>query len=388
MITLGVMLERAEIRVTVSEALRRSPVVLLVGARQVGKTTLARTFVRPESENYFDLEDPVDLARLDEPMTALSNLTGIVVIDEVQRRPDLFPVLRVLADRTRSNATFLVLGSASPGALRQSSESLAGRVDVIELPGIGIAESQTSPDTLWRRGGYPRSLLAATEADSQRWRQQYVRALANRDLADFGMSMPAATIERFLGLVAHHHGNLWNAASTARAIGISEPTARRYIDALADALLVRILTPWHSSQGKRLVRTPKVYFRDTGLVHTLLGITDQTSLLRHPQVGASWESLAIDEILRRADGSREYFWRTSNGAELDLLVETGSRLLGFEVKRADAPTMTKSIRSALDDLAPDHVWIVYPGTRRYSIRDSVETLPINDLVGVTSLDEL
>lgn len=382
------MLERLTAKVKLADALRRSPVVLLVGARQVGKTTLARTIVSPESLNYFDLENPVDLARLDEPMTALSPLTGIIVIDEVQRRPDLFPVLRVLADRATSPAVFLVLGSASPHALRQSSESLAGRVEVIELPGIGIAESEAPQDTTWLRGGYPRSLLAATDADSQRWRQQYVRTLSNRDLMDFGVALPAATIERFLGLVAHNHGNLWNAASVARVLGISEATARRYVEALADALLVRILPPWHANHGKRLVRTPKVYFRDTGLVHTLLGIADLASLLRHPQVGASWESLAIEEILRRSEGSREYFWRTSNGAELDLLLEGGGQRVGFEVKRADAPTMTKSIRSALDDLNLDRLWVVYPGMRRYALSGSVEVLPIDELTHVTTLDEL
>lgn len=372
---------------TLHKALGRAPVVLLVGARQVGKTTLARTLVPPDSENYFDLENPVDLARLDQPMLALGDLTGTVVIDEVQRHPELFPVLRVLADREDRPATFLVLGSASPQALRQSSESLAGRVEIVELPGLGPADA-TDPETVWRRGGYPRSLLAETEEDSLDWRGSYLRALANRDLAEFGFTLPASTIMRFLGLLSHQHGGPINAASIAGNLDIGESTVRKYLDGLRDALLIRSLPPWHSSQGRRLVRTPRTYLRDTGLLHALWGnVHDQVSLLRHAGVGSSWEGYVIDEVLRRAGRSDAYFWRTKDGAELDLLLD-GSEQVGFEMKRTDAPRLTASMRSALRELEMEHLWVVYPGTRRYRLAERVSALPFEQLLSVDSVQEL
>lgn len=371
-------------------ALHRSPVVLLVGARQVGKTTLARTLVQSGSVNYFDLENPLDLARLDEPMLALRPLRGIVVIDEVQRHPDLFPVLRVLADREDAPAKFLVLGSASPDALRQSAESLAGRVEVIELPGLGAVDLDGDVDRIWLRGGFPRSTLAESDEDSMRWRRSYIRTLASRDLREFGLSLPAASIERFLALVAHHQANLWNAASAARALGISESTARRYVDALNDALLVRTLRPWLANAGKRLIRTPKVFLRDTGLLHALWGVESHETLIRHPGIGASWESLAMDEVLRRADGAAEYFWRTSNGAEVDLVLDRFGVRTGFEMKRTDAPRMTSSIASAVNDVALglDHLWVLYPGAIRYPLGDRATALPLSELLSVSTLDAL
>ena len=285
-------------------------------------------------------------------MTALEPLTWLVVIDEIQRRPDLSPILRVLVDRRDSPARFLVLGSASPDALRQSGESLAGRVTVVELGGLRSADVGVDRlDRLWLRGGFPRSFLADDEADSVRWRIDYVRLLASRDLPEFGLRLPSATIERFLGLVAHYHGQLWNAAEPARALGISEATVRRYLDTLADALLIRVLPPWHTNTGKRLVRSPKVFYRDSGLAHTLLGLDSEVALLRHPRVGASWEGLIVEECIHRAaPGEIPYFWRTSNGAEIDLLLARGERLRAIEVKREDAPRLTPSMRSALQDL--------------------------------------
>ncbi len=371
------------------EALRRSPVVLIVGARQVGKTTLARGVVARESVNYFDLEDPVSLARLSEPMLALASLRGIVVIDEVQRFPELFPVLRVLADREDRPATFLVLGSASPEALRQSSESLAGRIEIIELPGLGAADLDGDVDLVWLRGGYPRAALAPSDADANRWLRSYLRALATRDLRDFGLSLPAATIERFLALVAHNQANLWNAATVARALDISESTTRRYLDGLTDAMLVRQLQPWHANEGKRLVRRPKVFFRDTGLLHALWGVSTRDALLRHFGIGASWESYVLDELFRRSPHARHYFWRTTNGAELDLVVEAVSgQRIGFEVKRADAPRITPSIRAALEDpqLRIDRINVVYPGATRYELDERVTVAPMRDLLRVTTLD--
>ena len=385
------MVVRSQAEADLRLALRRSPVVLIVGARQVGKTTLARTIVPRDSVNYFDLEDPVDLARLSEPLLALEPLRGTVVIDEVQRHPDLFPLLRVLADREDRPATFLVLGSASPEALRQSSESLAGRIEILELPGLGAADLNGNSDLVWLRGGYPRAVLARSDADANMWLRSYLRTLATRDLRDFGLSLPAATIERFLALVAHHQANLWNAATVARALSLSENTVRRYLDGLTDAMLIRQLQPWHANEGKRLVRRPKVFYRDTGLLHTLWGVTTHTALQQHFGIGASWESYVIDEIVRRSPDARHYFWRTSNGAELDLVVEepSGSRI-GFEIKRADAPHMTPSMREALNDpqLRPEKITIVYPGAKRYPLNDKVSAVPLSDILRATTIADI
>ena len=340
--TLQPVIPRLHETAALRTALARSPVVLLVGARQTGKTTIARSILPSSDEAYFDLEDPRDLARLDEPMLALEGLHGTVVIDEVQRRPDLFPVLRVLADRESSPATFLVLGSASPSALRQAAESLAGRLEILELGGLGIGDVGAERfDDLWLRGGFPRSFLAPDNGTSIRWRSNYIRTLATRDLADFGVGLPAATIERFLALVAHAHGQLWNSAEPARALGIAETTVRKYLDVLADVMLVRVLRPWHENVAKRQVRSPKVYFRDSGLAHTLLGIDDRAGLLRNPRVGATWEGVVIEECIRQMGKTMTpYFWRTSNGAELDLLLVRGDTRIGIDVKRADAPRIT------------------------------------------------
>lgn len=389
--TLRGVIERADDVTRLQTALRRMPVVLLVGARQVGKTTLARELVATSSPNYFDLENPVDVVRLSEPLLALEPLRGLVVIDEVQRHPDLFPVLRVLADRQPRPATMLLLGSASPAALRQSAESLAGRIEVVELNGLGAADVGGDIDRVWLRGGFPRSTLAESDADANAWLTSYVRLMASRDLQEFGLALPATTIERFLALVAHHQANLWNAATVARAIGISESTTRRYADGLQDAMLLRVLQPWHSNAGKRLVRTPKVYYRDTGLLHALWGVETHEALLRHHGIGASWETYVLEEVLRRAPRAHPYFWRTSNGAEIDLVLdEPSGRRVGIEIKRADAPTMTASLRVALDDpqLQLDRVQVLYPGATRYRLHERVSVSPLRDLVTSESIHDL
>ncbi|WP_145061547.1 ATP-binding protein [Engelhardtia mirabilis] len=371
---------RSRARGSVEEALRRSPVTVLTGPRQSGKTTLAREFADPDSVNYFDLEDPVSLARLDEPMTALRPLEGLVVIDEVQRRPDLFPALRVLADRRGSEARFLILGSASGALLRQSSESLAGRAEHVELGGFDLNEvGPKSQRPLWLRGGFPRSFLAATEEDSAQWRRQFVRTLLERDLPDWGVRVPSTALRRFWTMVAHYHGQTWNAAEPARALGVSEATCRRYLDLLTDALVVRQLQPWHANLKKRQVKSPKVYVRDSGLLHTLLGLDSEMALLEHPKLGASWEGFAIEQILARVPHDDAWFWATHQGAEIDLVLRRGSRLLGVECKRADAPTMTKSIRIAIADLALERVAVVYPGRKRYPIDDRVDVVPLETL---------
>ena len=356
----------------------------MVGARQVGKTTLARRLAS-DPANMFDLEDPIDLARLANPMLALSELTGLVVIDEVQRAPDLFPVLRVLADRPNLPAKFLLLGSASPTALRQASESLTGRIETIELGGLRLSDvahnkGATVADRLWLRGGFPPAYLARDDKDAFVWLRQYVRNLAQRDLPEFGLALPAATLERFLGLVAHSHGQLWNSAAPARTLGISETTARKYVDVLADALLIRVLPAWHENLGKRMIRSPKVYFRDSGLVHQLLGATNHLALQRLPTMGATWEGWVVDLAIRTAgEEFSPHFWRTSNGAELDLLLVDGSRRVGVEVKRGDAPRLSPSMRAARTDLRLDHLFVIYPGQRRYQLDPDVTVLPVGSL---------
>lgn len=377
------MIERRHDLAALRDATERSRVVLLTGARQVGKTTLARHLVPVGDRNYFDLEDPADLARLGEPMTALRDLEGLVVIDEVQRVPELFPVLRVLADRQPLPARFLVLGSASPSALRQASESLTGRIEVLELCGLGLHDiGQGQLDRLWARGGFPEPFLAASDDDARRWHGQHVRNLASRDLPDFGVGLPAATVERFLALVAHRHGQLWNSADPARALGISETTVRKYIDILADALLVRVLLPWFEHNvEKRQIKSPKVYYRDCGMAHHLLGLDDLTAVLRHPLMGSTWESMVLEECIRAASGrAHPYYWRTSGGAELDLLLVSPRARIGVEVKRADAPRLTPSMRTALSDLGLERLLVIYPGTKRYDLADRVQVVPIADAV--------
>ncbi len=374
------LLPRPAVLASVRSALRRHPVVAVLGPRQSGKTTIARQIVSEDSPAYFDLEDPVSLARLDEPMTALRALRGTVVIDEVQRRPDLFPVLRVLADRRPLPARFLVLGSASPELLRQGSESLAGRLERIDLPGLSLQEVGTAKlDRHWRRGGFPASFLAGSERTSVIWRANFARSIVERDLPQLGLRAPAVTLQRFWAMIAHFHGNIWNSAEPARALGLSEPTVRRYLDLLTDLFLVRQLAPWHENLLKRQVRSPKVFIRDSGLLHQLLGIRTAAELLVHPRLGASWEGYAIEETLKVVGPDDAYFWATHGGAELDLLMMLRGRRWGVEVKREDAPRLTPSMRAALADLKLDRLTVLYPGTRRYALAENVVVVPLADL---------
>lgn len=371
------MIERTSLLAELRAALKRSRVVVLVGPRQCGKTTLARQLLPADSINYFDLEDPASLARLAEPMTALAPLSGLVVIDEVQRRPDLFPLLRVLADRPRTPARFLILGSASGDLMRQSSESLAGRAEHIHLGGFTLGElGASSVDKLWLRGGYPLSYLARREGDSSVWRRNFIQTLIERDLPQWGVRVPASALRRFWTLVAHYHGQTWNAAEPARALGTSEATMRRYLDLLTDAFMLRQLQPYHANISKRQVKAPKVYVRDSGLLHQLLGIDTAKALQEHPKVGASWEGFVVEQVLAIAQPTEAYFWATHQGAEIDLIMSANSRLIGVECKRADAPRMTPSIRNALDDLALERVYVVYPGDKRFPIADRVEAIPL------------
>lgn len=365
---------------SIQAALGRSRVVVLAGPRQCGKTTLARELLSEDSINYFDLEDPASLARLEEPMTALRPLEGLVVIDEVQRRPDLFPVLRVLADRNPAPARFLILGSASGELLRQTSESLAGRMEQILIGGFTLGELGAQAEAaLWLRGGFPLSYLAGQEADSLAWRKNFIRTLLERDLPQWGVRVPAVALHRFWTMLAHYHGQTWNAAEPARALGVSESTMRRHLDLLTDAFMIRQLQPWHANLRKRQVKSPKVYVRDSGLLHELLGVSTDKGLLNHPKVGASWEGFVIEQVLMTEPHDEAFFWATHQGAEIDLVLRQGDRLLGVECKRADVPRLTPSIRTALVDLGLERVAVIYPGVKRYSLADRVEAVPLQAL---------
>ena len=366
----------------VRTALKRSRVVAILGARQCGKTTLARQFVPAESLNYFDLEDPESLARLAEPDTALRPLRGLVVIDEIQRRPDLFPLLRVLADRRPLLARFLILGSASPALLRQSSETLAGRLETVQLEGFRLADLGASAQGRhWLRGGFPLAYTARSENDSMAWRRQFIQAFLERDVPQLGAAVPAVALRRFWTMIAHYHGQTWNGAELARALAVSEASVRRYLDLLTGVFMVRQLAPWHENLGKRQVRAPKVYVRDSGLLHALLGIGSRRELELHPKVGASWEGYAVEEILKALRPDEAYYWATHQGAELDLLLFRRGRRIGVECKRTDAPKLTASMRIALADLKLDQLLVAYPGATRYKLAANVEVIPLPQLVG-------
>ena len=375
------MIDRQTDRRLVSRALARSRVVALLGPRQCGKTTLAREFVDPESPNYFDLEDPVGLARLAEPETALRTLRGIVVIDEVQRRPDLFPLLRVLADRRPLPARFLILGSASPELIRHSSETLAGRVETVPLEGFRLADVGAARlERHWLRGGFPLAFTARSEAGSVAWRRQFLQTFLERDIPQLGVRVPAAALRRFWNMLAHHHGQLWHAAELARALGVGEPAVRRYLDLLTGVFMVRQLPPWFENLGKRQVKSPKVYVRDSGLLHVFLGVATKRELEMHPKIGASWEGYAVEEVLKAVAPDDAYFWATHQGAELDLLLFKGGQRIGVECKRADSPSLTQSMRIAAADLRLDHLHVVYPGTRRYSLAQGIDVVPLEEFL--------
>lgn len=365
----------------IRRAVRRSRVTALLGPRQCGKTTLARQLLDVNSLNYFDLEDPAHLARLDEPDVALRPLRGLIVIDEVQRKPELFTLLRVLADRTPLPARFLLLGSASPQLLRQSSETLAGRMEIVQLEGLRLADvGRNAQVRHWIRGGFPLSYVARTETNSVIWRQQFLQTFIERDLPQLGVSIPSTAIRRFWNMVAHYHGQLWNAAELARAMSVNEVTARKYLDLLSDVFMIRQLHPWHENIGKRQVKSPKIYVRDPGLLHTLLGISDRRALELHPKVGASWEGYAVEEIIKSHRPDEAYFWATHNGAELDLLLFKKGKRIGVECKRTGAPKTTLSMRTAVADLKLDSLYVVYPGNKRYHLSERIEAVPLAEFV--------
>ena len=321
------------------------------------------------------------MARLSAPETALRPLKKLVVIDEIQRRPDLFPLLRVLADRSRLPARFLILGSASTELLRQFSETLAGRLETVPLEGFRLSDVGASAQTRhWLRGGFPLAYTPRREADSVAWRKQFLQTFLERDIPQLGIGIPALALRRFWNMMAHYHGQTWNAAELARALAVNESTVRRYLDLMTGVFMVRQLPPWFESLGKRQVKAPKVYVRDSGLLHSLLGITNQRDLENHPKVGASWEGYAVEEVLKSFRPDEAYYWATYNGAELDLLLFKNGRRIGIECKRADAPTLTPSMRIALADLRLDRLYVLYPGGKAYTLARKVEAVPLADFV--------
>ncbi|MEI8264504.1 MAG: ATP-binding protein [Betaproteobacteria bacterium] len=389
---------------SVRSALARSRAVVLSGPRQSGKSTLAQSFLPRSSPRYFDLENPLHESRLTQPMDTLSKLQGLVVIDEVQRRPGLFPMLRVLIDRSDAPGQYLLPGSASPQLLRQAGESLLGRVEVVEVAGFDLAEVTTAgrlgsrtadaafssqdrllddaATRLWLRGGFPRSYLAASDADSLAWRASAISSHVEVDIPQFGLGIAAPAMLRFWRMLAHCHGQIWNAAEPARSLGVSEPTVRRYLDTLTHTMMVRQLQPWHENLGKRQVKAPKVYFRDSGLLHALMAVGTLPELLAHPRCGASWEGFALEQVLRLARPDAAYFWATHQGAKLDLLMLREEQRIGVEFKRADVPAVSRSMRIALQDLKLERLYVVYPGADRFSLDDRIEAVPLSALLPI------
>ncbi len=369
---------RVELTNTLTAAFGRGNCVVLLGPRQCGKTTLAREFAAHANiARSFDLEDPLDLAELANPRLALSGLEGLVIIDEFQRKLELLPLLRVLLDRPGTTTKFLLLGSASPDLLRGSSESLAGRVEFVEMGGFSIAEVGVGHvSRLWQRGGYPRAFLSASDADSVVWRQNYIRTFFETDLRQLGVQIAPAAISRAFAMLAHHHGQVFNASELARSLGIAQTTARHYLDVLTDALVVRQLQPWFENLAKRQVKSPKFYIRDSGIAHSLLNISNQHELQRHPKVGASFEGFVIEQLLNIADARQAYFWGTQGGAELDLLLfHRGSRI-GIEIKHSDSPSASKSMHIAKVDLSLDELWLIYPGERIFAINEFITAMSL------------
>ncbi len=374
------MIQRPSYIEQLSASTRRSPVTTLLGPRQCGKTTLARMFAEGKKAIYFDLESQPDLQRLQNPQLMLGSLQGIVILDEIQNMPELFNVLRVLVDRPKSRTRFLVLGSASPGIIRNVSETLAGRVEFIELSGFDVREtSADSWEKLWVRGGLPRSFLARSNGDSFAWREGFIRTFLERDIPQLGVTVPSAAMRRFWTMLAHYHGQTWNASELARSMGLSDKTVRSYLDILTGTFMIRQLQPWHENIAKRQVKAPKIYFRDSGLLHSLLSLTDFHSLSGHPRMGASWEGFVLEQVLQILKPSEAFFWSTYQGAEVDLFFLKGGRRYGVEFKFNEAPKVTRSIHAALETLTLDHLWVIYPGKHRYPVYEKITVWPLRDI---------
>jgi hypothetical protein len=375
--SLHLYIERIALLDRIRKSIRANPVTALYGPRQCGKTAAAREIGADGKTEFFDLEDPVSQRRLAEPMTALGSLRGLIVIDEVQRQPNLFPVLRVLADRHPLRARFLVLGSASPELLRQGSESLAGRVAFVEMTGFDLSETGAPAlRKLWWRGGFPRAFLARSDAASRAWQENFILTFLERDIREFGVQIPAPALRRLWTMLAHYHGQIWNGSAVSNSLGEAHTTVKRHLDLLTSTLMVRQLQPWHENLGKRQVKSPKIYLRDSGLLHALLGVPQFRALEGHPKIGASWEGFVLEEAVRAAGERNCYFWSTHSGAELDLLVMLGGKRYGVEMKYSDAPGMSKSMHIALNDLKLSRLLVVYPGDQSYSLNRKTMVVPL------------
>ena len=356
----------------------------ILGPRQVGKTTLARAYLKEvgaEKVHFFDLENPLDLARLENPMLAFSKFhSNLVVIDEIQLRPELFPVLRVLIDEPETNRKFLILGSASRDLIRQSSETLAGRIGYIELMPFSLKEAKNS-QSLWLRGGFPRSYLAATDEESYLWRQSYITTFLERDIPNLGFTIPPQQMRRFWMMLVHYHGQIFNASELGKSLGVSDHIVRKYLDILAGTFMIRVLFPWFENLQKRQIKSPKIYFRDSGILHALLGIQNEESLDVHPKLGSFWEGFALEEIIRHLRVAPEecYFWGTQSGAELDLLIIKDGKRLGFEFKYSDSPKITASMRIAQVDLHLDHLYVIHPGNQTFPLAENITASNLEDL---------
>jgi len=382
------MIERLAQIDRIKSLLSQNPIVAIIGARQVGKTTITYEIEKhwKAPSTRFDCEDPDDLVRLNEPKLALKNLSGLVIIDEIQRKPDLFPLLRVLVDRENNKATFLILGSASPNLLKQSSESLAGRISYFNLNGFSLIEvGQENESKLWIRGGFPRSYLAQTDKASVTWRKDFIRTFLERDIPQLGFNIPAITLRRFWTMLAHYHGQIWNGSELGRAFGMTHASVKRYVDLLSDALVVWQLKPWFQNIGKRQVKAPKVYIKDSGILHGLLGIETMNGLENHPKIGASWEGFILSEILAKLsiEPDDAYFWATHSGAELDLLVFVDGHPYGFEVKRTTAPKIMPSMKNSLNDLSLKKLFVIHAGEHEFDLNENIRAIPSHQIQSIS-----
>ncbi len=374
------MINRSKYLEYLKTATRRAPITALLGPRQVGKTTLAHLFAGNQPATFFDLESLPAQRQLQNPELVLGNLEGLVILDEIQRMPELFGTLRVLADRPEQKARFIILGSASPEIIRNASETLAGRIEFVDLAGFDLSEVGSSAwQSLWLRGGFPRSFLAESEPDSLTWREGFIRTFLERDIPQLGIQIPATAMRRFWTMLAHYHAQTWNASELGRAMGLSDKTVRGYLDILTGAFMVRQLQPWYENTGKRQVRAPKIYLQDSGLLHSLLNIQDMNSLYGHPKVGASWEGYAIEQVLQIIRPSEAYFWAMHGAAELDLLFFHHGKRYGMEVKFNEAPEITRSMQTALHDLDLAHLWVIYPGAQVYQVDQRISVLPLQEI---------
>jgi hypothetical protein len=370
-----------------NERFKNNPVVAILGPRQCGKTTLARQFSDqwPKDVTFFDLENPRDLRRLEEPLLALENPEGLIVLDEIQRAPDLFPVLRVLADRPNKKTKFLILGSASRDLIRQSSESLAGRISYLEMGGFTLdLVGAAKIEKLWIRGAFPKSFLASSEAASYQWRQDFIATFLERDIPQLGSNIPAKSLGRFWQMLAHYHGQIFNASEIGKSLAVSDHTAQRYLDLLSGTFMVRQLRPWNYNTKKRIIKRPKIYFRDTGILHALFDLPAKKDVLLHPKLGASWEGFALEETIKalRLMENEIFFWGVHASAEIDLVFQKNGRLHGVEVKYAQAPGLTSSMRVAFEELALKHLWVIYPGREAYALNKDVTVIPLAEVLRI------